>query len=33
MRTTKGEVIMKGWWMKASPERSMTKLAKLPEQP
>ena len=24
---------MKGWWMKASPERNMIKRAKPPEQP
>src|SRR5664279_407546 len=28
MRTTKGEATMRGWLMKASPERSMTKGAK-----
>jgi hypothetical protein len=33
MRTTKGEAIMKDWSMKASPERSMIKVAKPPKKP
>jgi hypothetical protein len=33
MRTTKGEAIMNGWWMKASPERSMIKWSRPLGQP